>query len=374
MSSRQKPGAIGLIIVGIILILIIGALIVAPFMIYFAFQGGSLDKATGAGGGGICGNIPQPYLDYFTQAGNKFSVQPSFVAAIFVGEHRSVKDSNYKTWPAPNGPWASSDKGANGPFQFLQSTWQGYQQDGNGDGVMDIQNLADASFGASNYLAHLGAGSYSTNEASLRDAASRYNSGRKWDEGQNITETNNYVTNLVMPSFKAFLCSNAEARQGNDGVPLYKQSDPRYGHLPYGSSTIAASGCCTSSAAMVMRFASVDVDPVSISQFSAEHGFYIPGEGTDHAGLFPLLAKTYDLQFQDLTGKWDQAVQNLKSHKPLIVRGAGAEPFTSGGHCIVLTGIDDNNLVRVNNPARGDGPYPLSQLQKQVTKIYYLGK
>ena len=42
--------------------------------------------------------------------------------------------------------------GATGPMQFLPSTWRSYAQDGNGDGVSDINNVDDAIFGAANYL------------------------------------------------------------------------------------------------------------------------------------------------------------------------------------------------------------------------------
>ncbi len=42
--------------------------------------------------------------------------------------------------------------GAQGPMQFLPSTWRRYAQDGNGDGSTDINNVDDAIFGAANYL------------------------------------------------------------------------------------------------------------------------------------------------------------------------------------------------------------------------------
>lgn len=42
--------------------------------------------------------------------------------------------------------------GAQGPLQFMPSTWAIYGADGNGDGVNDINNATDAIYGAANYL------------------------------------------------------------------------------------------------------------------------------------------------------------------------------------------------------------------------------
>jgi len=41
---------------------------------------------------------------------------------------------------------------AEGPMQFLPSTWQKWGQDGNGDSLKDIDNIYDATLGAATYL------------------------------------------------------------------------------------------------------------------------------------------------------------------------------------------------------------------------------
>jgi hypothetical protein len=61
--------------------------------------------------------------------------------------------------------------GAMGPMQFLAGTWATYGADGDGDGVRDVYNPADAIFGAARYLCASGAGDIST----LRRALWAYN-------------------------------------------------------------------------------------------------------------------------------------------------------------------------------------------------------
>jgi membrane-bound lytic murein transglycosylase B len=41
---------------------------------------------------------------------------------------------------------------AEGPMQFIPSTWQKWGEDGNADGVRDIDNVYDATLGAAMYL------------------------------------------------------------------------------------------------------------------------------------------------------------------------------------------------------------------------------
>ena len=65
-----------------------------------------------------------------------------------------------------------SSAGAEGPMQFLPSTWAYYKVDGDGDGVADINNPFDAVHGAAKYLCASGAG---RGGQSLYDAIFAYN-------------------------------------------------------------------------------------------------------------------------------------------------------------------------------------------------------
>ena len=118
-------------------------------------QGGDISASFGPGE--LPPSVPKPYNAIFTAAAHKANVSPAIVAAIFYGgEH----GNSFPDPPPPYGhgvPWDSSSAGAQGPFQFLPSTWAQYGVDGNGDGKKDIQDLTDGAFGAANYLAASGA-------------------------------------------------------------------------------------------------------------------------------------------------------------------------------------------------------------------------
>ncbi len=91
-------------------------------------------------------NIPEPHKAVIERAASQFAVNPNLIAALFLTEQGNV-------WKPFEGPYASSSKGASGPFQFMPGTWGQYKHDGNGDGVMDIQNFEDAAYAAAKLAA-----------------------------------------------------------------------------------------------------------------------------------------------------------------------------------------------------------------------------
>jgi len=192
----------------------------------------------------LCSSVPEPYRSIFDAAGKKFVVQPAFIAAIFYGgEHAN-------SWPSADGPWASSPAGAQGPFQFMPGTWESNKQDGNGDGVMDVQNLWDSAFGAAHLLANIGAGGNTKDLDQLRDAASKYNSGRPWSTGQGIPETAKYVPRVI-DAFNQFLCASvAESDCGQKVATEAKTHDGESGSIYYPQD---ASMACTAFTSYVLK-------------------------------------------------------------------------------------------------------------------------
>lgn len=165
-------------------------------------------------------SVPAPYHDIFISAANAQGASAPLVAAIFfAGEHGS-------SWPNPpppygtGGPWATSNKGANGPFQFLIDTWEGqynngYKRDGDGDGDMDIQDLVDAAHGAASYLAASG-GKPGADTAALRGAIFEYNRANWYVD--NVMEAYNVFVAGGTAASGAPIASGAGSCGGNIGV------------------------------------------------------------------------------------------------------------------------------------------------------------
>ncbi|MGH9246340.1 MAG: lytic transglycosylase domain-containing protein [Acidimicrobiales bacterium] len=101
-----------------------------------------------------------------------------------------------------NGP---SSAGALGPMQFMPPTWAAYGVDGDGDGVADIWNPADAIFGAANYLCANGAG----DPAGLRHAIWRYNHSQVYVEKvlAKAAEYSAFVATFASPDAAALLAN-----------------------------------------------------------------------------------------------------------------------------------------------------------------------
>ncbi|WP_264555832.1 lytic transglycosylase domain-containing protein [Halocatena marina] len=94
------------------------------------------------------GDIPSHYLDQYRQTGTNWGLDWTYLAGIgWVETQHGQYEPGCDTSPA----------GAEGPMQFIPSTWDAYGVDGNGDGVANVCDYQDAIPGAANYLTASGA-------------------------------------------------------------------------------------------------------------------------------------------------------------------------------------------------------------------------
>ncbi len=97
--------------------------------------------------------IPPAYLRLYLGAAARYGLD----WAILAGIGRVECDHGRDPAPSCTQEGAVNSAGAGGPMQFLASTWARYGVDAEGDGPPDRWNLADAIFGAANYLRASGA-------------------------------------------------------------------------------------------------------------------------------------------------------------------------------------------------------------------------
>lgn len=125
------------------------------------FAGLFFASGSSAGGGRRCeasgeaaAAIPAEYVPWLQLAASRYRLGPrgfAIVAAI----HAVESDFGRSTLPGVRS--GANSAGAEGPGQFLASTWATYGVDGDGDGVRDPYSVPDSVLATANYLHASGA-------------------------------------------------------------------------------------------------------------------------------------------------------------------------------------------------------------------------
>jgi hypothetical protein len=176
--------------------------------LYGVCSGGTSTGTTFSGsispnvGKGMTSSAQQKFQQILVAAGQKYNIDPNFVAAFYYLENARTGDSTNNAdsasgvpvtgdgnWrePAPpygtGAPWPPPNAAtAQGPFQFINSTWAAYGVSANGNGSPDVNDLTDAAFGAANYLVASGAKLGAT-DADYMNAALSYNHSSIYAQG-----------------------------------------------------------------------------------------------------------------------------------------------------------------------------------------------
>lgn len=159
-------------------------------------------------------------------------------------------------------------------------------------------------------------------------------------------------------------------------VPLFLQWDPMWGYETYGSSYLAVTGCGPACLAMAGWYltGSETMTPDRIAAFAEENGYYKPGYGSSWtliskgAGQLGLTARELPLVKKKMTDA-------LEAGNPIIL-AMGEGDFTSTGHYIVLTGVE-NGAFRVNDPnsrINSEKLWTYEELEHQIRNIWAIGK
>lgn len=131
-------------------------------------------------------------------------------------------------------------------------------------------------------------------------------------------------------------------------IPLYYQYSQPWGSMRYGNGNIARSGCAPTCIAMIVSyFEGKNVYPDEIVAFTGNR-YYVSGAGSSWS-IFPACADNWNINCVQLPLHQQTIADKLSEGKPVIL-SMGAGTFTSAGHFIVLTGINEYGYVSVNDP------------------------
>ena len=132
-------------------------------------------------------------------------------------------------------------------------------------------------------------------------------------------------------------------------VPLFIQWDERWGYEDYGGNYFAVNGCGPTCLSMVVcgLTGRTDTNPYAVACYSQEQGYYTPGSGTSWS-LMTQGAAHYGLDATRVTVS-AEAITDALAQEYVMIASMKPGDFTYTGHFIVLTGLDKDGLVRVND-------------------------
>lgn len=149
-------------------------------------------------------------------------------------------------------------------------------------------------------------------------------------------------------------------------IPLYYQYASAWGAKPYGTGNISKNGCGPTCIAMVFSYLTGrNIYPDDVVSFTGNR-YYVNGAGSSWE-IFGACSSHWGIQCTAISPKSDAIAEALSAGRPVIL-SVGPGTFTSSGHFIVLTGIDTNGQVTVNDPNDNsrknfkDKKFPLTQI------------
>lgn len=156
-------------------------------------------------------------------------------------------------------------------------------------------------------------------------------------------------------------------------IPLFLQWDKRWGYETYGSDFLAVTGCGPTCLSMVVCGLGGDTkwNPLAVAQMAEEEGYYVPGAGSSWE-LMAEGAVELGLDGEEVIYDETHILEELENGNPIIcIMRAG--DFTSSGHFIVLTGVDENGEITVCDPnsvINSEKSWDLKKLMPQMKNLW----
>lgn len=164
---------------------------------------------------------------------------------------------------------------------------------------------------------------------------------------------------------------SGEVEQGT--IPLFLQWDQRWGYETYGSDFMAITGCGPTCLSMVWCGLSGETqwDPLAVARYAEQEGYYVKGAGTAW-DLMKMGAEDMGLTVDSVVFDADHILAKLQWGSPIICAMRPGD-FTTTGHFIVLTGLDEYGRVTVCDPnsrANSEKSWDVEELIPQIKNLW----
>jgi hypothetical protein len=153
-----------------------------------------------------------------------------------------------------------------------------------------------------------------------------------------------------------------------DTIPLFLQWDERWGYEMYGDDFLAVTGCGPTCLSMVYCGLTQDTDwnPYRLAQKAELEGYYVNGSGSSWE-MMSGLANELGLTAKEVIFDEDHIKAELNAGHPIIC-AMGPGDFTTTGHFIVLTGVNADGSIAVNDPNSKENSRTDWELQKIMSQ------
>lgn len=163
------------------------------------------------------------------------------------------------------------------------------------------------------------------------------------------------------------------SRDWDSGIPLFLQSDERWGQLEYGNNVMEINGCGPTCLSMVWCGLTGETrwNPYEVAKMAEKEGYYVEGVGSSWE-LMTLGAAEIGLLGEEVVFDEYHIKNALEQGQPVIC-AMGPGDFTTEGHFIVLVGLTEDGRVIVNDPnssERSQMSWDVETLMGQIKNLW----
>ncbi len=159
-------------------------------------------------------------------------------------------------------------------------------------------------------------------------------------------------------------------------IPMYYQFDSRWASHPYGEGTVGFDGCGPTCVAMVAAGLQSDdtITPDIVADFAAENGYIADG-----ATLWTFMeegCEEFGIKSKELPLSESMIRDYLNDGHPIICSVRPGD-FTVSGHFIVLTGLDENGDLIINDPNSRENSkkhWDIGRVMDQIKNLWAFSK